>query len=740
MATGDILACNILSTGWEAEVTIEGLSTGGTYLMDGTGDLTTLDEATAKVVFTVVSEGYSSAGVLGTKTRTVYGSRPRMKAYPLHESAEERVDGSNVIVTLALSEYIYADDKAGGAGTSGVNPTVAIAAGFYTKTGVGNKSGAPSVTNASAEAYPKVIARWATVPYQRVTSSLDLEVVAFHRFAEHSKPVACVIFTCDDGTTAPTTATQVAMRKSSLEDGLPCYAQAFTASDYLDNTQVTCNFVAYPWVGDEGAVRGSADGTPGALTLGPLLLLADSDDDWGVTVAVVDPVNGTDGSTEVAADIADLATADAHPCLTIRRALTKIAAFNASAYNQGADAGIIYLKGMVNPYLGTNTSKPTSVAWVTITRHPTVAKESAGLNRVTSAGSFYTTLVRLYDMTVTPGAGPVVTGNTSRLLWNDHIACPAAEQNSYSIFSGFALTYNTFCTADKVDCPFGNYSIYNKPDLIRGCTVTNAEAWQTANTMTVGPRVLLTSSLTSSASLTAGGIICPPAENTIAAYNIATHCGTGVSIYDNFADNTAIVGNVIELSKAAGTELHAMAQSTDPPHHFTNKLCWHNTFTGQRSLIGYNEDPAYPHNISQLSLRNTVFRSIATKHDQFATDGTLTSGWSLLYGVGFWGVHDENPSGNFDFNWYGGNYLRESPVLYVDDQAFTYPTPISGTSTGGGDYHLSAESPCRARLLDAAHLLIPFDLEGSAFVVGGAVGAYATPPTSGGGYRFWTYS
>lgn len=61
MATGNILSCTILATGWEAEVKIEGLSTGGTYLFDATSN-SLADASTAKVTFTVVSEGYSAAG------------------------------------------------------------------------------------------------------------------------------------------------------------------------------------------------------------------------------------------------------------------------------------------------------------------------------------------------------------------------------------------------------------------------------------------------------------------------------------------------------------------------------------------------------------------------------------------------------------------------------------------------------------------------------------------------------
>jgi hypothetical protein len=742
MATGDITACRILSTGWEAEIDIAGLAVGGAYVMDGGASPATLtEEATATVVFTVVSEGYNAAGVPGTKTRTVYGSRPRMKAYPDHEEAEEAVNAGTLTLTLALSEYIYADDKAGGAGTSGTNPTVTIAAGFYTEAAgdggtANNAVTALAVTNNSAELYPKVIARWATVPYQRVVTTLGLEVVAFHRFAEHGKPVACVIFTGNDGTTT-TTDPKAAMRKSSLADGLPCYASTFTASDYADNTVVTCNFVAYPWVGDENSLRRSADGTAGTLDLGPLPLLADPDDDYGVTVAVVDPVNGTDGSVEVAADIADIATAEAAPCLTIRRALVKIAAYNNTNHSRNnANAGIIYLKGFCNTDAGTSTAVTTDDAWVTVTRHSTVTKANAGLQYGSASGSFSTNRLRLYDLTVTPTTAAVLSGNASRFLWCDSVDCPASSQMTSTVFSGHGMTFNTFCTADKVDFPFANYATANLSALIRGCTATAARGW--TNNAIYSTKVLLTSSLTCNSN--GGNALSLASDNTIAAYSAALKAGAGIPASDNLGNDTAIVGCLIEVCTSTGAELYSMANSNDPPHNFTNKLAWHCTFVGQRSLIGYNEDPTYPHAISQLSLKHCIIRQFNTKHDVFATDGSLTSAWSVLYGVGWRGLHDESPSESFPANWFGADYTGSGSGGFVDDQAFTYPTDATGASAGGGDYHLAVASPCRARIADAEHLLIPFDLEGSAFVVNGAIGAYATPPVSGGGYRFWTYS
>src|SRR4051794_37459310 len=73
-------ACNTASacTGWVAEVDAANLSTGGTYAL-GIGPNN--DPSGAKIVCTVTSSGYSPSAVLGTTTRTVYGTHQLRKQY-----------------------------------------------------------------------------------------------------------------------------------------------------------------------------------------------------------------------------------------------------------------------------------------------------------------------------------------------------------------------------------------------------------------------------------------------------------------------------------------------------------------------------------------------------------------------------------------------------------------------------------------------------------------------------------
>ena len=75
-ATGDITAVRINSSGWFAEIDIEGLDTGGTYAM-GWG--TNNDPTACKVVLTATSPSWSDTGT----STTIYpnGIKPICRYY-----------------------------------------------------------------------------------------------------------------------------------------------------------------------------------------------------------------------------------------------------------------------------------------------------------------------------------------------------------------------------------------------------------------------------------------------------------------------------------------------------------------------------------------------------------------------------------------------------------------------------------------------------------------------------------
>lgn len=701
MATGDILSCEVLATGWQAKVVVEGLSTGGTYDF---GDIDT-DVANATFAMTVVSEGYSTAGVLGTKTRTVYGTRVVQKAYPNHATAEETASVGNVELTIALSDYVYDDDKNGGAGTSGTDPTVTIGAGWYTQGGTPtNAATALSVTNSSTQDYPTVIARWAVVPYQRFTGTFDLEAVAFHRFAEHGKPVACVTFEATDGTNTETI-TSTAMVQSAAADSLPCYQATLTASAYTDNAVVTANVTAYPWVGDADSLRTSVGGTANALTLGPLPLYADSDDDFPVYHAVVTTSGGSD-TTGVASTT--FATADASRCATIRGAMNKIA--TAAGGNVGG--AYIYLVNNNHSWGdGTDITQTSTNIWLTVTRHPSTAKADACITGAPNAG-VKTNLMRLYDLTLKP-TGFIGFGNAAgRTMWNDAVDTVCASQVTSESWRLFDLAYYTHCTADKLDRPFASNSTNSIPALVRGCSATNAKSLGITD---FGPRCVLTTTFDHANSL-AGLFVELSTTNTIVAYcrdlanpqNGAVQAG----VTSSMPGDCAFVCNVFEDTAGASNTFSVYDSGTTAAD---NVILWHNTVAGERTNVAYQTSNSVARR--NFSIKYNSFEYFATKHDVVATNGSYIGGWSVLYGVGCPGNNSARNTDDFKPNYFGIRSTLKTAEGYVDDKS------LKTAGTGNGDYTPDAGSVLLDKIATAADVVIPWDINGVAYDAGGCAGA-----------------
>ena len=283
---GDVRSARILPSGWQAAIVLDQMPVGGTFNFGNENDGWT-------ITFDVTSQGYDEFGNLGTIERTVNATCVVMQPWPnntLHQ-INELTDGIEVIV--ALSEFVYDDDTDGGPTTSGVAPKVTVLPEWYTITDkMGNTTTSRGTThlrvnNESVRDYPKVIARWAVVPHQRFTDIFTLECIAFQRFGRDGRPVAAVEFKAFDGTTKQIDSFVTGMTKSNRDD-LPVYQYEIFAADYQQGSVVNCDFVAYPWVGDENSVRATSSDPSPSLELVTLPLLADAADTFGVTVAFID--------------------------------------------------------------------------------------------------------------------------------------------------------------------------------------------------------------------------------------------------------------------------------------------------------------------------------------------------------------------------------------------------------------------------------------------------------------------
>lgn len=691
--TGDIKSVSINADGYSASITVEGLSTGGTYAF---GIATKNDPTNLKIVFSLTSEGYNNAGTLGTIARTVYGvpcTAPDIgamrKAYPDHADPDETVSGSDVVIKIALSDFIYNDD---------ISITVDVAAGWYTQDG--NASLAANdlaVTNNSTLDYAKVIGAWA-VPQRQVIvgTSIHVEFVAFHRAGSAGKPVACVKFTATDdhSHSVTTTVTTLAQSSDSLWGKILVYQADLDLSTFTDGDTPTVRAQAYPWVGDADSVLDTNDGTytfptPKYTDLGFRL---DKVGDHGHTCV---SSSGND-STGTVYSSKSSAEAGNH-FLTIAAALTALQSYNnTNAGHNDAGGGWIYLGE--GTWTLNSANGGTLVEWVTITRMSTAAKASTILQPA-AANSAFPTFMRLYDITFS--GSYYFRGYDTDCLFLDSCACNTT--GSLTIWqTPYSVCRN--CTG-TLALAFAPYSTSNTAwGLVRGNAFSdthNGVHFCCLGNKNTGVSVRPT---TSSTPLNDGGIYafnrnCP--SSTARQFELATA--------DNISHGFAIVQNVFE--RHGSTTEPLMAISADGTSTTTNHIImWNNTIAGARANLGYNDGASGgPYAQTNWSIKNNIISNYNNKDDVFGTNPDGYGAWPVGYRVGCSGNHtrcsiNDAWFGEFQGLWaVKGTQAVPLDPLYVDDQS------ADGDNAGNGDYHLTDSSPS----LNLAHdMVLPYDYDG----------------------------
>ena len=366
MANGDILSVDIHADGWYADIKIEGLGTGGTYNFNlGVNN----NPLTSRVIFNFTSEGYTDAGVLSTISRTVYGTNYKRQAYPNEALADETVSGSDVIVRVALHEWIFS-------GCTVI--TAEIEAGFYTESGTPNNAASGfAVTNNSTQAYQKCVGNWSWPGYTRITgSSFTLRAVCFHRSGSLKRPVRVVKFTATDQhansvdmfVTEPEIDASIPDQRDVIE-----YIATIPTTSLVQGDVIDCNFTAYPWVGDAASLLYTGDGVNSQPTplYAPIHLLNDKNNTYGVTIAVVNSSTGNDATGAVVDESSFNPGSPPNKFLTIAKASDAIAAYNNTNHGRNDNgAGIIYLEAGNHAWVGAASSTTTPATWVTVMPFP----------------------------------------------------------------------------------------------------------------------------------------------------------------------------------------------------------------------------------------------------------------------------------------------------------------------------------------------------------------------------------
>jgi hypothetical protein len=792
-ATGDILAvrvvgsatgvadtesaCNTASacTGWVAEIDVDNLSTGGTYAL-GIG--ANNSPASAKIVCTVTGDGYNTSAAFqdNTATRTVYGTHQLRNVYNAAYSAPYPSDETLVSTTLtlrvALSDVLY----------SGETASCDVGAAIYTQGGTPtNAATGVTATNSSTLTYAqaRAIAAWSYPGWQRITSNtLTLRAVGFQRHAKDKRPLAAMKFTCSDAGAAHTATATV--NDMTIDAAMPDaggkvqeYIGNLDVTGFTQGSLVTCNFAAYPWVGDSTAVMDTSDGVNTMPTplYAPQYYIMDAAGTYGTSAAVVDAATGNDTTCVAVSEATFNAdpnsnAANSAPCATVKEAALKIRARNVLDTTHSDVSGSIYMKAGTYQYTGKTNSVTASSGtnydsvWVTIQPFPGVARSAVIFDNYTASGNragASTVMQRIKGVTINFATGtPSVSGG--KYVWFDgcHLTQTAGTALTVGTSGGVAYyTHNTIGVGGVVGAfTTASSSVY--PTLIRGndaSQLTNTVNYFTAiGNLRAFPASGVTAGLWQSNASTVNATAPIFAYNMFVNSRITT--GLTVAMLGSITDpiGGAFVQNVVThaLSSSGGLVNIGGASGTT-----NNLLAWHNIFLGERIFFAYNDSGSSFWLRTLWSERGQVYDCKGIKSDTFITRNAARVGnWGPYYGVGaasnMYAVTATSgtPVGAHEFHpEFGGLYSEMPPVAAsIDLQASTEP-PVAQTGdfnaasylafvdrqawdgasagTGNGDYHLASSSPL-INMVPSGGAVLPYDMAGVARKNDGtgAAGAY----------------
>ena len=741
-ATGDITGVAVNTNGWDLFIWVSGSTTNGTYAAMGFGTNNTIT-GSEKIVLTLTSQGYDDTGAATTVSRTLYGTKYVRHPYPSDAYPGDVVDGSSVRLRFALSDYVYTGDS---------NVTATIAASLYTQSGTPSAAGSGlSVTNNSTATYQRVVGNWSWPGYQLMDSSSKLRCVAFHSSARFGRPVRAVKFTVTDGTTTNTQTLTSATVDRTVGDAVPVVEYVSTSdltSGLTQGAVLTCNFVAYPWVGDSSAILDTSTGTAAPTPLyGPIKAVCNRTGAYGTAEVWVSP-SGND-ATGSAYAYGTQNEAGAAKCLTINGAMVKLAAFNNSTYSRNdLGGGYIYLADGSYAWTGGSGSIGTVPnTWVTITRSASAAIENVILDTA-SGDADATDRVKITGVKVKGNANLYFNGIEA--LWFDQ--CNIDQTGIGN--TGWAMVYgagNWWITRNNVIKLYQGlipFSTQNTPPcLIRGNNIT-------ATFTTTGSPLFVYTVLGNKTSGTVAtlsgwfksfisGSSTPTSIQPIVGFNAmwGINC-VSLPVWSDFHNravtNIACVQNIFENYTNGAASLFAPAGdgSVAASSPVKNVIMWHNTFVGQRVNYAYNDTTTNAPLREQWWMVSNLYDDPNIKSDTFSPqDGVRVGNWSVLYGVGSKGemltqVTNIGASG-FTREFAGINAVE--PVN-VSSGYMKYRTRASynGSAAGAGfgDYRLGSDSPTFA-LVPA--WVLPFDIAGAPRGRMDPPGAYAAGQVRKGG-------
>lgn len=719
MALGDILSCVIRADGWSCDLLVEGFTSGATYDFGSLGDAVP-SVSSPKFTMTVVSEGYNSAGVLGTVTRTIYGTHVVRKPYPdvlVKDEDTATVPGS-LMMRVALSECVYADDKAGGAGTSGINPAVAISAGWCVNSGGGAQSSAAasalSCTNNSTLAYPKVIAQWAwghTPAWQRKESDFTIGCLAYHGHGIAAVALSAVGVTSAVSTTGTKTSKT---DHPGMASGLhyESYDLAVALAGYTQGETINLNYIAYPLVGDASSIIDTSTNTTSTDNVLGLTQIQVYCNKTGAlkNFAIVDPVSGNDTTgTPSAVE----ATARTTPYLTIGAALDD-------------DADWILVKtGGTPDWLGSTPASVTQKDYmievlpdggaVTLTRLGTWKAPKAKRLRYSGFALTCAAAAGYLDGGGVAGCHFWFEGNTFSNSTNPTTGSGYRTEGCWYVNNSWTAGRDnmaSFSTARVAYAVFGNnFAGAGQAIKASACSVSNKINNGTADTSRLGIK-----DSTSNPAVIQNNVLIVNNHVASAVVNTAKVLSFG-DLMDH--SNVAVIGNIIEVKTVTASQAAFWIAADGSNFALSNIIVAHNTVVGERSNISYNDAGTAANVRTNIFFRNNAFQNYNIKSDRFnhPTDhenGARVGNWAQMNGVNYSdNRYDGAAADAFDNDYLGINcaYVDGKDTVY-GQLGYTADASSAGTGAGNGNYTPATGSVLKSHALRQKYQ--SFDLSGVA--------------------------
>lgn len=708
--TGDILSVSIetLTNGngkkTYALVTIKGFATGASYAF-GWGAKN--DPTNCKFVMDVFSEGFDSQGNLKVIQRRLRGSMVMRKAFPNEAQLDEAASGSDLVVKVALNNVVYDDDKNGGAGTSGRNPIVSIAAGWCTNTGGGGQSSRAaylSCTNNSTSDYRTPFGQWAQVNEQRVTSDFTVGFTP-----RHAHGISCCVLDAvgaSSGNSLSVKSTAMAARQRAVSQ---LYHEAneatFAVAGFTQGEQINLRARAYPSIGDTAF---DTNANTNALleyrgaNAGHLLCDKSNTPNLAVVSSSGNDGTGVTSTTE--------ATAAASPFLTIGKACQAL----------GTGGGLVLLENGTHDMVGSEpAARVANAAWITV--KPRSGSKST-VNVLMTTHSYKVARLRYYDVRIKLGAtNAFLDGdNAGNLLWWDYCHL---DQNGFTTIVPPTYRSNclflTGCTGQN-DCltamfVMGSFSSDRAAVWVDGCSF----AFTSVGSGSAFGRIVA-SKFTGGFNATQMAAVNPlgPQDNLLLEFNqFMNHGGAGTPAIGPLNQNASLryvsfSGNIVERT---GTTQVAVSIG-EYPTDMDDVVYEGNTVVGERSNVAYNDSGSVAYSRQGWSRKNNAERNFCTKHDDFTGNGggngNRIGGWPVLYG--------QNQEGNVCETSLFPELFNGIGSTDAGTPAFTNDASYTGTATGNGNYAPAAGSDL---LNNRVAGQLQFDLFGNAVAAGGEVGA-----------------